>query len=65
MAEADYHVSCPELAVQLAADHVQGVFEERLPLGLHAALQLGCAAGGPASCLQLLRAGRLPALLLG
>ncbi len=42
--ELEYQSSSSVLAVQLAADHVAGVYEERLPLALHAALQLGCAA---------------------
>lgn len=39
--EQQYLAGASDLAVQLAAGHVQGVYEERLPLALHAALQLG------------------------
>ena len=42
MDEAEYQESATELSLTLAASHVKGVWEERLPLGLHAALSVGC-----------------------
>ena len=32
----------PRLSAQLSSEHVRGVYEDALPLGLHAALKLGC-----------------------
>ncbi len=45
VSEQEYLAGSSALAQQLVAEHVQGVYEERLPLALHAALQLGWAAG--------------------
>ncbi len=42
MPDAEYREQANELAIALSEPHVKGVFEERLPLDLHAALQLGC-----------------------
>ena len=42
MPDADYRQQANELAIALSEPHVKGVFEERLPLDLHAALHLGC-----------------------
>ena len=42
MPDAEYRQQANELAIALSEPHVKGVFEERLPLELHAALQLGC-----------------------
>ena len=40
--EAEYRANVPRLSAQLSAEHVRGVHEDALPLGLHAALKLGC-----------------------
>ncbi len=40
--DIEYRQQANELAIALSEPHVKGVFEERLPLDLHAALQLGC-----------------------
>lgn len=45
MSEADYRAQAPALAAQLSGPHVRGVYEERMPLALEAALQLGCVVG--------------------
>lgn len=42
MPDAEYREQASELAIALSEPHVKGVFEERLPLELHAALHLGC-----------------------
>lgn len=42
MPDAEYRDQANELAIALSEPHVKGVFEERLPLDLHAALHLGC-----------------------
>ena len=42
MPDAEYREQANELAIALSEPHVKGVFEERLPLELHAALHLGC-----------------------
>ena len=42
MPDADYRQQANELAIALSEPHVKGVFEERLPLDMHAALHLGC-----------------------
>ena len=42
MPDAEYLEQASELAIALSEPHVKGVFEERLPLELHAALHLGC-----------------------
>lgn len=42
MPDAEYREQANELAIALSESHVKGVFEERLPLEVHAALQLGC-----------------------
>ena len=42
MPDEEYREQANELAIALSEPHVKGVFEERLPLELHAALQLGC-----------------------
>ena len=42
MPDAEYTEQANELAIALSEPHVKGVFEERLPLDLHAAIQLGC-----------------------
>lgn len=40
--ESEYREGAPELSAALSAEHVQGVYEERMPLAMHAALTLGC-----------------------
>jgi hypothetical protein len=40
--EAEYHASIPRLSALLSADSVHAVYEDAMPLQLHAALQLGC-----------------------
>lgn len=42
MSEADYHANHAHMAAQLAASQIRGCYEDRLPLSLQAALQLGC-----------------------
>ena len=42
MPDAEYRDQASGLAIALSEPHVKGVFEERLPLELHAALHLGC-----------------------
>ena len=42
MPDSEYREQANELAIALSEPHVKGVFEERLPLDLHAAIQLGC-----------------------
>jgi hypothetical protein len=42
MDEADYQDSAAEISLTLAASHVKGVWEERLPLALHTTLVVGC-----------------------
>jgi len=42
MDERDYQDSAAEISLTLAASHVKGVWEERLPLALHTALVVGC-----------------------
>ena len=42
MPDTEYREQANELAIALSEPHVKGVFEERLPLDLHAALHLGC-----------------------
>lgn len=42
MDEAEYQEASAELSLTLAASHVKGVWEERLPLALHTALVVGC-----------------------
>lgn len=44
MPDAEFRQRANELAIALTEPHVKGVFEEKLPLHLHAALQLGCVA---------------------
>ena len=44
MPDAEFRQRGNELAIALTEPHVKGVFEEKLPLALHAALQLGCVA---------------------
>lgn len=40
--EAELQYTASEVALKLAAGHVRGVWEERLPLSLHTTLTLGC-----------------------
>ena len=42
MEDAAFSQQANQLELQLAAPHIKGVFEERLPLQWQAALQLGC-----------------------
>ena len=42
--EAEYQAHVSQVAEVLTQSHIQGVFEERLPLDWKAALQLGCTA---------------------
>ena len=42
MPDAEYREQASELTIALSEPHVKGVFEDRLPLELHAALHLGC-----------------------
>ena len=42
MEDAVFSQQANQLELQLAAPHIKGVFEERLPLQWQAALQLGC-----------------------
>ncbi|KAK9824549.1 hypothetical protein WJX72_011249 [[Myrmecia] bisecta] len=42
--DASYREQINAWSSKLAERHVKGVYEERLPLALHAALQLGCVA---------------------
>ena len=42
MDEAELQQTASELALRLAAGHVRGVWEERIPLSLHTTLTLGC-----------------------
>lgn len=44
MPDAEFRQRANELAIALTEPHVKGVFEEKLPLALHAVLQLGCVA---------------------
>ncbi|GAX75625.1 hypothetical protein CEUSTIGMA_g3069.t1 [Chlamydomonas eustigma] len=42
MPEPEYRCNVSRLSAQLSAEHIHAVYEDALPLGLHAALQLGC-----------------------
>lgn len=53
--EAEYREGAPELSAALSAEHVRGVYEERMPLDMHAALTLGC-------CVTVVPASRSKAL---
>ena len=44
MHEDEYQAASSEVALTLAANHVQGVWEERLPLAFDAAVTLGCVS---------------------
>ena len=44
MDESDFRAALPELEARLATPGVRGVYEERLPPELNAALALGCVA---------------------
>ena len=58
MPDAEYREQANELAIALSEPHVKGVFEERLPLDLHAALHLGCVtAVTPESCSKSMQDG--------
>lgn len=50
MPDAEYREQANELAIALSEPHVKGVFEERLPLDLHAAIQLGCVTAVLPEC---------------
>lgn len=50
MPDAEYRAQANELAIALSEPHVKGVFEERLPLDLHAAIQLGCVTAVLPEC---------------
>lgn len=42
MNENEFHKASTEVALTLAASHIQGTWEERLPLMFDAALTIGC-----------------------
>ena len=42
MDEEEAQLGSADIALTLAASHVHGVWEERMPLGLEAALSIGC-----------------------
>ena len=42
--EAEYQRQSSQLTLLFAETHVKGVFEERLPLAVHAGMMLGCVA---------------------
>ena len=44
MHEDEFQAASADVALTLAANHVQSVWEERLPLGFDTALTLGCCA---------------------
>ena len=42
--EAEFRANSSEWSSRLSSGHIQGVWEERLPLRLHATFALGCVA---------------------